>query len=119
MWLNELYDKYLPVFEDELDEYQSEDIPEFDTDEGLYKILNQAGFKNIRVISEEKVFIYKDEQEWWDKLWTHGAISTLEKIPKDMLEDFKSEVFEKLREMKEAGGIPHTKSVLYAFGEKL
>lgn len=81
--------------------------------------MNQAGFKNIQVISEEKVFIYKDEQEWWDKLWTHGAISTLEKIPKDMLEDFKSEVFEKLREMKEAGGIPHTKSVLYAFGEKL
>lgn len=119
MWLNELFDKYLPVFEDELDEYQSEDIPEFDTEEGLYKILNQAGFKNIQVISEEKVFIYKDEQEWWDKLWTHGAISTLEKIPKDMLEDFKSEVFEKLREMKEAGGIPHTKSVLYAFGEKL
>ncbi len=119
MWLNELFDKYLPVFEDELDEYQSEDIPEFDTEEGLYKILNQAGFKNIRVISEEKVFIYKDEQEWWDKLWTHGAISTLEKIPKDMLEDFKSEVFEKLREMKEAGGIPHTKFVLYAFGEKL
>ncbi len=36
-----------------------------------------------------------------------------------MLEDFKSEVFEKLREMKEAVGIPHTKSVLYAFGEKL
>ncbi len=119
MWLNELFDKYLPVFEDELDEYQSEDIPEFDTEEGLYKILNQAGFKNIRVISEEKVFIYKDEQEWWNKLWTHGAISTLEKIPKDILEDFKSEVFEKLREMKEAGGIPHTKSVLYAFGEKL
>ncbi len=119
MWLNELFDKYLPVFEDELDEYQSEDIPEFDTEEGLYKILNQAGFKNIRVISKEKVFLYKDEQEWWDKLWTHGAISTLEKIPKDMLEDFKSEVFEKLREMKESGGIPHTKFVLYAFGEKL
>ncbi len=53
MWLNELFDKYLPVFEDELDEYQSEDIPEFDTEEGLYKILNQVGFKNIRVISEE------------------------------------------------------------------
>ena len=119
IWLDELFDKYLPVYEDELDEYQSEDIPEFDTEEGLYKILNQAGFKNIQVISEEKVFIYKDEQEWWEKLWTHGAITTLEKIPKDMLEDFKSEVFEKLKEMKEPKGIPHTMFVLYAFGEKL
>ena len=81
--------------------------------------MNQAGFKNIQVISEEKVFIYKDEQEWWEKLWTHGAITTLEKIPKDMLEDFKSEVFEKLKEMKEPKGIPHTMFVLYAFGEKL
>ncbi len=117
-WLNELYDKYLPVYEDELDEYQSKDNPEFYTEEGLYKILNQAGFKNIQVISEEKIFIYKDEQEWWDKLWTHGAISTLEKIPKGMLEGFKAEAFEKLREMKDAKGIPHTMSVLYAFGEK-
>lgn len=64
------------------------------------------------------VFTYKDEQEWWDKLWTHGYIRILEMIPKDKIEDFKTEVFQKLEEIKEAEGISATMFVLYAFGEK-
>ncbi|MBW9156687.1 MULTISPECIES: class I SAM-dependent methyltransferase [Clostridium] len=118
MWLDDLVQKYLPEFEDEIDEYQEEDSPEFDTEEGLYKILRGAGFKNIQVISEDKDFIYKDEQEWWDKLWTHGYIEVLEMIAEDRMEDFKAEVFEKLREIKEVEGIAATMSVLYAFGDK-
>jgi ubiquinone/menaquinone biosynthesis C-methylase UbiE len=115
MWLGELVKKYLPEIEDEHDE---ENGPEFDTEEGLYQILNEAGFKNIRIISEEKTFNYKDEQEWWDKLWTHGYIRVLEMISKDKMEDFKTEVFHKLREIKEAEGISPTLFILYAFGEK-
>ncbi|MCB2296908.1 class I SAM-dependent methyltransferase [Clostridium tagluense] len=118
MWLDDLVQKYLPEFEDEIDEYHEEDSPEFDTEEGLYKILRGAGFKNIQVISEEKDFMYKDEQEWWDKLWTHGYIEVLEMIAEDRMEDFKAEVFEKLREVKEVEGIAATMSVLYAFGDK-
>lgn len=117
-WLDDLVEKYLSEFKDELDEYQENDNPEFDTEEGLYKILNEAGFKNIQVVNEENAFIYIDEQEWWDKLWTHGYIEILEMIPKDKLEDFKIKVFEKLRQIKEEEGITTTMSVLYAFGEK-
>ncbi|WP_159433207.1 hypothetical protein [Clostridium cavendishii] len=43
------------------------------------------------MISEEKTFKYKDEQEWWDKLWTHSFIKVLEAIPKDKIEQFKVE----------------------------
>jgi ubiquinone/menaquinone biosynthesis C-methylase UbiE len=118
MWLQELVQKYLPPSQDELDEYQEAESPEFDTEDGLYKILKDVGFKNTKVISEEKVFVYKDEQEWWDKLWTHGAVGTLEKIPKNKMEDFKAEIFEKLKEIKEVEGIPATMYILYAFGEK-
>lgn len=117
-WFQELVEKYLPAFEDELDEYQEEESPEFHTEEGLNKILKEAGFKNIQVIVEEKVFVYKDEQEWWDKLWTHGAVGTLEKIPEHKMGDFKTEVFEKLKEIKGEEGIAATIYVLYAFGEK-
>lgn len=117
-WLDDLFKKYLSQFKDELDEYQEGDSPEFHTEEGLYKILKETGFKNTQVISEEKVFLYKDEQEWWDKLWTHGALAALEKIPLDNMEDFKSEVFEKLREIKEAEGISDTLYVLSTLGEK-
>lgn len=117
-WLQELYEKYLPQFEDELDEYQEEESPEFHTEEGVYKILKEARFKNIQVVSEEKAFMYKDEQEWWDKLWTHGSIAVLERIPEDKMKDFKAEVFEKLREIKGEEGIVATIYVLYALGEK-
>lgn len=115
VWLDELIEKYLPGLKDK---HQEEDSPEFDTEEGLYKILSEAGFKNIRVISEEKVFTYKDEQDWWDKLWTHGSIKILEMIPKDKMENFKTEVFQKLGEIKEIEGITATMFVLYARGEK-
>lgn len=117
-WFHELVEKYLPPFQDELDEYQEEESPEFHTEEGLYKILKEAEFNNIQVIIEEKVFIYKDEQEWWDKLWTHGSIAVLERIPEDKMKDFKIEVFEKLREIKGEDGIAATIAVLYALGEK-
>ncbi len=117
-WFHELVEKYLPPYEDELDEYQEEESPEFHAEEGLYKILNEATFKNIQITSEEKVFVYKDEQEWWDKQWTHGAVGTLEKIQQDKMKDFKAEVFEKLREIKGEEGIATTIYVLYALGEK-
>jgi len=114
MWIGDLFDKYLPNRKDELDEYQEKDSPEFDTEEGLRKILQEAGFENIEIICEEKKFIYKDEQEWWDKLWTQGSREALERIPKDRLEDFRLEVFQKLSEIKEEEGIPAAMSVLYA-----
>ena len=114
-WFDDLVEKYLPGFKDEPEE---ENGPEFDTEEGLYQILEEAGFRNIRILCEEKVFNYKDEQEWWDKLWTHGFIRTLERISEDKMEAFKTEVFDKLREIKESEGIDSTKFVLYASGEK-
>jgi len=114
-WLEELVEKYLPGFQAEGQESKG---PQFDTEEGLYEILKVAGFKNIKVLSEEKTFIYKDEQEWWDKLWTHGYIRVMEMIPKEKLEDFRIEVFQKLTEIKESDGISATIFVLYGFGEK-
>jgi hypothetical protein len=84
----------------------------------LYEILKEAEYKNIQVLSEEKTFIYKHEQEWWDKLWTHGYIEILEMILEDEMKDFKGEVFERRRELKDAKNIATTMSVLYAYGEK-
>lgn len=118
LWLDDITYKYLPKYDNELDEYQESDKPEFDTEEGLYKILNESGFKNIKILKEEKDFMYKDEEEWWAKLSTHGAIRVLEAIPKDKFEDFKGEIFEKLKSMKGPEGIPATMYVLYAFGTK-
>ena len=71
----------------------------------MHEALEQAGFKNIQIVSEEKTFIYRNEQEWWDKLWTHGYVKVLEKIQKDKIEELKEEVFSKLKEIKGREGI--------------
>jgi ubiquinone/menaquinone biosynthesis C-methylase UbiE len=114
-WLGELVDKYLPPIEDE---YKEEDGPVFNTEEGLYKILKEAGFNDISVLCEEKTFLYKDEQEWWDKLWTHGFRRVLDAMPEDKTDNFKSEVFAKLKELKSEEGISDAMYVLYGFGMK-
>jgi ubiquinone/menaquinone biosynthesis C-methylase UbiE len=114
-WLGELVDKYLPPFEDEQQENEG---PVFDTEEGLYKILKEAGFNNVRVLCEEKNFLYKDEQEWWDKLWTHGFRRVLDAIPEEKMEAFREEVFSRLGEVKSEEGISAAMYVLYGLGEK-
>lgn len=115
IWLDKLVEKYLPELEEEA---QEENGPNFDTEEELYKILDEANFKNIKILNEEKTFFYKDEQEWWDKLWTHGYLTLLEAIPQDKMAEFKTEVFDNLSKIKEPEGIAVTMFVLYAFGEK-
>lgn len=114
-WLGELVDKYSPSFEDEQEE---EDGPVFNTEEGLYEILKESGFNNIRVLSEEKTFLYKSEQEWWDKLWTHGFRRVLDAMPEDKMKAFREEAFEKLREIKGEEGIYADMYVLYGLGTK-
>lgn len=118
LWFDEIVDKYLPPYEDELDECQESDAVDFHTEEGLYKILSENGFKNIKILQEEKEFVYKTEKEWWDKLWSHGFIEVLERIPEDKMDSFKYEVFQGLKKIKEVDGIKASRSVLYAFGTK-
>lgn len=118
LWFDEIVDKYLPPYEDELDECQESDAVDFHTEEGLYKILSENGFKNIKILQEEKEFVYKTEKEWWDKLWSHGFIEVLERIPEDKMDSFKNEVFHGLKKVKEVDGIKASRSVLYGFGTK-
>ncbi|GAA0116090.1 class I SAM-dependent methyltransferase [Clostridium senegalense] len=115
IWLDELVEEYLPEYEEDCG---YEETVEFDTEEGLYKILKESNFKNIKIEKEEKIFIYKDEQEWWDKLYTHGYVTILDAIPLDKMEEFKLKVFENLKVLKKENGIENIMYVLYAKGEK-
>lgn len=108
-------EEYLPEYEEDCG---YEETVEFDTEEGLYKILKESNFKNIKIEKEEKIFIYKDEQEWWDKLYTHGYVTILDAIPLDKIEEFKLKVFENLKVLKKENGIENIMYVLYAKGEK-
>ena len=90
----------------------------FDTPLQLETALQQAGFKNIRITVEEKEFIYADEEQYWSALWSAGIRRQLEKMTTELLEQAKSEVFQKLQTVKKPDGFHKVSRALFAFGAK-
>ncbi len=125
-WLEEIVERYLSsppsegdvsVNESETNEVEASDF-EHDTEEGLCKFLTETGFKDIHITCEAKEFTYKDEDEWWDKQWSHGSRAWLEQIKEEQLESLKQEIYVKLQEFKKPEGISVTLTVLYATATK-
>ncbi len=81
-------------------------------------LLERTGFIGIQVLHETKDFVYTDEQEWWESLWTHGPRYSLERMPPEVLEAFKSEVFARLAIEKQPDGIHEEMDIQYIIGTK-
>jgi ubiquinone/menaquinone biosynthesis C-methylase UbiE len=126
-WFGDLVDSYLDSADDESVEEDAiaeseEPEPVFDTVEGVEAIMTSAGFTDVVVESETADFIYSDEEEFWDTLYSHGMRASLERIEKihgqDGLERFKNELFVHLQRTKGADGIHQGLPVLYTVGAK-
>jgi ubiquinone/menaquinone biosynthesis C-methylase UbiE len=120
-WLVELGNKHLklnPPTENKKNDFND---PNFDVSKWITTILTDAGFKDIHAYAEVEHVIYKDEEEWWNEMWSNAVRSTLDKL-KDMgddaLQGFKSEAFEGLVKYKKGNEICFKRSVVYAFGKK-
>lgn len=117
-WVKELLTKYKSSENEDKGSEVKLNSPEFDTISGLYNVLSEAGFTNIEVLSEEKEFIYKDENGWWKKQWSQATRLSLEKLTEENLSRYKEEAFERLRARKKTDGIHFKIPVIYAFGTK-
>lgn len=84
----------------------------------LPQYLSQIGFLSVEVLTEEMDAAYADAQQWWDSMWTHGTRYALEHMEPEVLEQFKVEVFERLGQEVQAGGIHERWRVLYILGSK-
>ncbi len=115
-WIDELLAKYLPP------EPSAARPPEFETAAGLTSILNTAGFVDVQVREELAEFVYASEEEYWSTWWSHGMRGPLERIERTKgaqgLESFRSEVFQKLAQLKQADGIHEPFQVLLGLGTK-
>jgi ubiquinone/menaquinone biosynthesis C-methylase UbiE len=113
-WLYDIVDGFFPPEPEEEEEPESqpeqetEPKPVFTTPEGLQEILDTAGFGNVRIISEERDFIYQTEEESWSTLWSHGFRRTLGRIENEMgpegLKRFKEAVFAKMGDIMQDDG---------------
>jgi len=116
-WFVDIIKKHLKRENHEEEQEDKKTSPVFDTIEGMRNIFKGAGFNHIEV-SNENLEYYYTEDEWWDELFTHGGIRTMDKFTSEKLELFKADVYAKLRELKTAKGILRTISVLFTYGIK-
>jgi ubiquinone/menaquinone biosynthesis C-methylase UbiE len=95
---------------------------ELDTEAGLVRALDAAGFHDIRVTLEAHDFVYTEDNDWWDALWTHWTRMALERIEQvngaEGLALFKRDIFDRLQAMRQADGIHQLFPALLGVADK-
>ncbi len=95
---------------------------ELDTQSGLELALGAAGFRAIQVSLDSHDFVYTQDNDWWDALWTHWTRMALERIEQtngsEGLAHFKQDIFEHLQAMRKPDGIHQIFPALIALAEK-
>jgi ubiquinone/menaquinone biosynthesis C-methylase UbiE len=82
----------------------------------LVKLLRMAGFTAVREVIEDADLTYRDADEWWDALWTHGERRALEAMTPENLALFREATNQQLAEMVEVGPLTRTNQFIFAFG---
>jgi len=120
-WLVGLGNKHLKLNPTAENKKSNFNDPTFDVCTWVTNMLTDAGFKDIHTYAQVEDVIYKDEEEWWNEMWSNGVRFTLDKL-KDIgdaaLEAFKSEAFDGLVKYKKGTTICFKRSVVYAFAKK-
>jgi ubiquinone/menaquinone biosynthesis C-methylase UbiE len=121
-WFDQLVKKYLPPAPQEGNADHSSNEPEFDTQAGMDKIMQEAGFTNIQILSEIADFTYTTREEWWESLWSHGTRGRLERVEKaggpETLAQFKAEWMQGMEARKGSENLGQSFQVLYTVAVK-
>lgn len=81
--------------------------------------LSKAGFMNIQIHTKEIDLAYRDEEEWWNAIWSVSGRAGLEKLsPKD-LEQLKTEAYKKVQGQKESDGFHYRLEAFCTTAKKL
>lgn len=81
-------------------------------------LVSGARFIDVCDTYEETEFIYANEEEWWGARWTHGPRFSLERMPPDILDKFKAEVFAWFERFKRPDGFHELWGTWYVTGSK-
>lgn len=90
----------------------------FETRDELEAALTRAGFRPLRFVSESKVFVYRDDELWWESLWSHGMRRFLEKMDDATLRTVKTDLLDKVSVFRESDGVHTRFGTLNAVAEK-
>lgn len=65
----------------------------------LKKALEQAQFRNIKIIEETKLHTFHSADEWWESLWSHGTRAKFEQLSANQLAALHKKVLQKGEEL--------------------
>lgn len=92
-----------------------------DTVDSLATQMRSAGFRDVKVLLEEKRYAFESEEAWWDTMNHSGWQACSERIDKSgagVLAQFKRDAFRMLQKYKVGNNILYTRAVLFGVGSK-
>jgi len=84
----------------------------------IKELMEVTGLSKVEFIEESYEFTYADAEEWWQAKWTHGARFPLEQMSKEVLTQFRTEVFDRLLHAKAENSLNERWQLAYIIGEK-
>jgi len=84
----------------------------------LVAALTSHGVDDVHEVVEDSELYFRDADDWWASLWTHGSIRPLERMAPDRLEQFRDECLTRVRRMQTADGVPISYRFVYVLGAK-
>jgi ubiquinone/menaquinone biosynthesis C-methylase UbiE len=73
----------------------------------LSAALTRAGFTMVEQTEDAFDLVFRDEEEWWRWMWSHGTRHLLEAVPSPRREDLKDALFRGLRGCRDDDGKIH------------
>lgn len=87
-------------------------------DRELARFLEDASFEDIQIFKENKTFLHRTAEEWWDSLWSHATRAKLEQFSPDQISDLRKEVLKGAESLDKRGGIDEDLQVFYGIAQK-
>jgi ubiquinone/menaquinone biosynthesis C-methylase UbiE len=111
-WIINEFKEYLPEYENNITCYSKENP------KGQEIILENGGFKDIRVLVEKSDFVSPDSETFWRQMKQAAKGYFMQISEPDVLEGFKDKVAVDLQQLQVPEGIRFSKTVSFAFGIK-
>jgi len=89
--------------------------------EGYKIILQSAGFKEFKIVTEEVEFVSKDVGEWWEQMESVGWLRFFRKIENehaDIIQELKANILLDLQHQMQTDDIRFVKSVVFIYAKK-
>jgi hypothetical protein len=80
--------------------------------------MQETGFRQSMLLTEDYDLLYASEQQWWDSKWTHGSRFALENMPDKILDHFRRDAWNHLPPLQEPDGFHEHWQVAWVMGIK-